>query len=268
MIPKSRQDAENALKACVAAGPDHFDLTACSLACALHENPDRDVGFAVDLLADITAITRDKQPRSLADFAAILFGHFGFVGSHADFDEPDNADLIEILRNRSGLPVGLGIVWRHAARAVQAPLFGMDTPGYFLMRYEAEDGPHYVDPFEGGARVFDDGLSQIARNAGLPALDARMLRAVSDRLIAVRLQTNLVVRARTMGDPAAWFRAAQRRAILAPDNRDVMLDFAQAAEANGQLQLALVWAAKAADTLQDVSGRSNPDVVRISRKLN
>jgi hypothetical protein len=34
---------------------DRFDLTACALACAIHENPDRDLSEALSVLDQLTA---------------------------------------------------------------------------------------------------------------------------------------------------------------------------------------------------------------------
>jgi hypothetical protein len=65
-------------------------------------------------------------------------------------------------------------------------------------------------------------------------------------VMAVRLQTNLLARARDRGDHEAGFRASFRRAILAPRNYQVALDFSQAAQAIGQLKTALEWSAIAA----------------------
>jgi regulator of sirC expression with transglutaminase-like and TPR domain len=246
MIPKTRDDAEIAIKVCVGAEGDRFDLTACALACAIHENPDRGVGEALDTLGLITKLAQDRKPATPFNFGELLFGEFGFSGARGDYDDPANSDLIDILTSRSGLPIGLGHVWRHAARVIGAPLHGTDTPGHFIMRLETETGPVFMDPFEGGAIVDDGGLALIAQRAGLEAMTERMLRPVSDRVMAVRLQTNLVARARARGDIDAWVRAACRRAILAPGNFQVALDYSQACEAAGYLKKALEWSQLAA----------------------
>ena len=241
MIPKTREDAEIAIKVCAQAHGDRFDLTACALACAIHDNPDRPVSEALDVLSLITDLTKRRAPETSQEFAELMFGELGFSGAQGDYDAPENCDFIQILLSRSGLPVGLGHVWRHAARVIDAPLHGTDTPGHFIMRLESEFGPIFLDPFEGGALVDDDGLGEIAQRAGLETISERMLRPVSDRVMAVRLQTNLVSRARASGDVDAWVRAAYRRALLAPGNYQVALDYSQAAEAAGQLKTALEW---------------------------
>jgi regulator of sirC expression with transglutaminase-like and TPR domain len=241
MIPKTREDAAIALKVCASASGDRFDLTACAMACAIHENPDRDTHAALETLAELTALSQKRAVQTAEDFAQLLYADLGFSGCTSDYDAPMQADFIDILTRREGIPVGLGHIWRHAARASGAPLHGTDTPGHFILRLETENGPAFIDPFEGGAIVDEAGQADIARRAGLSSLSPRMLSPVSDRVMAVRLQTNLVARARARGDAEAWYRAAFRRATLAPQNYQVALDFSEAAQAAGFMKTALEW---------------------------
>jgi regulator of sirC expression with transglutaminase-like and TPR domain len=271
MIPKTQEDAIGALKACAAAPSDRFDLTAFAIAAALHENPERETGPALATLEHISALALKHQPKTANAFAGLLFGELGFTGGRGDYDEPANADIIDILQTRSGLPIGLGHIWRHVARIVNAPLHGTDTPGHFIMRLETDQEPIFLDPFEGGAILDQDGLDAIAQRASLRQLSARMLHPVSDRVMAVRLQTNLLSRARAKGDIEAWFRAAFRRLILAPENYQIAIEYATAAEAAGHLKSALEWANKAslmAGAPQDPSANHTAQIQNIARKLN
>jgi regulator of sirC expression with transglutaminase-like and TPR domain len=268
MIPKTRDDAAIALKVCASAHSERFDLTACAIACAIHENPDRDTHGALEALAEITSLAKKKLPRSAEAFAQLLFADLGYTGCVSDYDAPEQADFVEILANRTGIPVGLGHVWRHAARAIDAPLFGTDTPGHFIMRLETNQKPVFIDPLEVGAILDDVGLNEIARQAGLETLMPRMLSPVSDRIMAVRLQTNLVARARARGDGEAWYRAAFRRATLAPKNYQVALDFSEAAQAAGYMKTALEWAQIAAQLPGAPSGGAASSIQQRAQTLN
>lgn len=241
MIPKNRDDALMAIKSCAQAHGDRFDLTACALACAIHENPNRDVRNALDILSEMTSKATHTKPASPEAFARFMFADLGFGGHQGDYDDPANADLIDILETKKGLPIGLGHIWRHVARVIGIPLHGTDTPGHFIMRFETQSEPVFLDPFEGGAIVDTVELAAIAQRAGLERLNDAMVRPVSDRVMAVRLQTNLVARSRERGDVEAWVRAAHRRAVLAPENFNVALDYSQAAEAAGLMKIALHW---------------------------
>jgi regulator of sirC expression with transglutaminase-like and TPR domain len=267
MIPRTLLDAESALKVCANMPLDRFDLTACALACAIHENPDRDLSEALGVLDQLTALAQQRKPQSALALSQLIFGEMGFAGSTKDFDDPGNADLIRILEARAGLPVGLGVIWRHVARLSNTPLYGVDSPGHFLLRLEASDGPIFIDPLAGGAIVDEVGLSEIANRVGIKALSDAMLAPVSDRVMAVRLQTNLASRARASGQTEGWMRAAFRRALLAPDNYQVALDYSQAAEAAGQIHIALEWAQRASQ-LQGYTQADRDRTQTLRQKLN
>jgi regulator of sirC expression with transglutaminase-like and TPR domain len=106
MIPKTREDAAIALKVCAQAGQDRFDLTACAIACAIHEDPNRDTYQALDVLAELTKAVQKRAPTTALAFGQLLFGDFGFSGCESDYEAPQNADFIDILIHRKGLPVG------------------------------------------------------------------------------------------------------------------------------------------------------------------
>ncbi len=267
MIPKTRLDAQSAIKVCANMPVDRFDLTACALACAIHENPDRDVCEALSVLDQLTTLAQQRKPQTALALSHVIFGEMGFAGSTTEFDDPGNADLISILSTRAGLPVGLGVIWRHVARISGAALHGVDSPGHFLLRLEAADGPIFIDPLAGGAIVDEVGLSEIANRVGIKALSEAMLAPVSDRMMAIRLQTNLAARARASGQIEAWLRAACRRALLAPDNYQVALDYSQAAEAAGQIHIALEWAQRASQ-LQGYTQADRDRTQILRQKLN
>ncbi|NJR20188.1 MAG: hypothetical protein HC777_00930 [Hyphomonadaceae bacterium] len=134
MIPKNRDDAHVAMKACSAAPGERFDLTAFAIAAAIHENPDRNVTNALSTLERVTERALTRRPTDAQGFSTLMYADLGFTGGRGDYDNPANADLLSILQTRTGLPIGLGHVWRHAARAIDAPLHGTDTPGHFIMR--------------------------------------------------------------------------------------------------------------------------------------
>ncbi|MFY7924764.1 MAG: hypothetical protein ACOVN5_03075, partial [Aquidulcibacter sp.] len=66
---------------------DRFDLTACALACAIHENPDRDLSEALSVLDQLTALAQQRKPQSALALSQLIFGEMGFAGSTKDFDD-------------------------------------------------------------------------------------------------------------------------------------------------------------------------------------
>jgi hypothetical protein len=72
MIPTTRDDATIALKSCAQAQGDRFDGTAFAIAAAIHENPDRDVSQALDVLTHLTQQTKQSAPEDAEGFARLL----------------------------------------------------------------------------------------------------------------------------------------------------------------------------------------------------
>ena len=50
------------------------------------------------------------------------------------YDDPQNADLMAVIDRRRGLPVALGILYIHAARAAGLEASGLNTPDHFLLQ--------------------------------------------------------------------------------------------------------------------------------------
>lgn len=238
MLPANRADAEAVLRAMGQCDPLAMDLTAAALACSIHEHPDAPSAEALDVLEQLIAAARASQPQTVEALAQLLFGRFGFEGDGETYDDPANADLRAVLVRRKGLPVALGVVWRHVARALGLPLAGTNMPGHFVMRMEAADGPVLVDVFQGGAILDHAALQTMAHQAGEAGLTPRMIEPVPDVLLAIRLQTNLAARARVAGELEAWERAAWRRALLLPSDTGIQLEHAEAAAACGLLSRA------------------------------
>src|SRR5947208_16527746 len=106
----------------------------------------RDVGRHAGAAGDLTA-------RAQALNEIILLKH-GYSGDELTYDDLQNANLMRVVDRRKGLPVALGILYLHAARAQGWDAVGLGFPGHFLIRLG--EGPErlIVDPFHGG-RVCD-----------------------------------------------------------------------------------------------------------------
>ena len=67
----------------------------------------------------------DAPPRALA---RTFCERFDYRGDSETYDDTQNADLIRVIRRRRGLPVALGILYLHAARAQGWPAVGLNFP--------------------------------------------------------------------------------------------------------------------------------------------
>src|SRR5437870_5440866 len=91
----------------------------------------------------------DLAARARALNEIILLKH-GYSGDELTYDDLQNANLMRVVDRRKGLPVALGILYLHAARAQGWNSVGLAFPGHFLIRLA--NGPErlILDPFHGG----------------------------------------------------------------------------------------------------------------------
>lgn len=241
----TREEAEQALNQAGAAPDDGFPLFEAALACALHEEPDRDPAPARALVDEAAhrLAARLKRESPEEAIAETLAGDLRLAGDLLTYDSLENADMICVCARRKGLPVALGLLYLEAARRCGLPVYGVDFPGHFLLRIETNEGPMALDPYAQGRVVLPSELSRRALLTGLtPDVAANLetlMAPVRDRAVLIRLQNNIFARASQTRDYARAERSALRRALLDPADHHPWLDVAAAREGQGALAGAL-----------------------------
>jgi regulator of sirC expression with transglutaminase-like and TPR domain len=73
----------------------------------------------------------------------------GLVGDTRTYHDPRNSFLPDIGRRRQGLPIGLAVMWLHAAKRLGVDAFGVGMPGHFLIGFQhpVTATTHYIDCF-------------------------------------------------------------------------------------------------------------------------
>jgi regulator of sirC expression with transglutaminase-like and TPR domain len=212
-----------------APGADH-------LAASAHLS---DLARAAAGLAQATGM--DDPAGQAAGLAALLGGEFGYQGDSETYDDLANANLIRVTERRRGLPVALGIIWLHAARAAGWEAYGVDFPGHFLVALQSGGNQVVVDVFAGGARMDRSRLRSLAQSFEGPQaeLRAEMLRPMSTRAVLLRLQNNIKLRRLRAGDMQAALATNTDMLRIAPDEaalwRDSALLHAKADEVSAAL---------------------------------
>ena len=247
----SREDAEQELSRAGKAADEDFPFFEAALACALHDEPDRDPSQARDLMKEAVSrlavrLERESPEEAIAETMA---GDLHLAGDLLAYDDLENADLISVCARRKGLPVALGLLYLEVARRCDLPVYGVDFPGHFLLRIETDEGPMALDPYAEGRVVLPSELSRRALLTGLTPDVAgnleRLMEPVSDRSVLIRLQNNIFARASQAKDYARAERSALRRALLNPGDHHPWLDVAAAREGQGALAGALQALARA-----------------------
>jgi regulator of sirC expression with transglutaminase-like and TPR domain len=135
-------------------------------------------------------VTAETRGLALAEF---LFQSLGLRGNRADYYDPRNSYLNEVLGRRLGIPISLSAVYLEVGRQLGLPVAGVGLPGHFIVAVDAPAGPLYLDPFNGGVRLTLEDCAQRVRSASgySGAFDPRWLNFTPPREIVARMLNNL-----------------------------------------------------------------------------
>lgn len=132
---------------------------------------------------------------ALSDY---LFREQRFAGNVAQYEDPRNSFLNEVLERRTGIPITLAVVYMEVARRAGLAVEGVNFPGHFLVRCRAIDRRSQddliIDAFHGGALLSEDGCLKLLRShAGEHAVwnDAHLRARATKPQILVRMLVNL-----------------------------------------------------------------------------
>src|SRR6185503_5716028 len=124
-----------------------------------------------------------------------LFDELGFAGNAADYYDPRNSYLNEVLDRRLGIPITLSLLTIEVGRRVGLALHGVSFPGHFLVKCSVRDGVVVLDPYARGTSLSLDDLQlrlkTLRGETPPPDMVQHMLAAAGRKDILVRLLRNL-----------------------------------------------------------------------------
>jgi len=192
----------------------------------------RDVYGSLDVdavLARFDELARPLKGRGLdsaparvqaEQLAQHVYDACGFSGNEADYYDPRNSLISDVLDRRLGIPITLAIVYGEIARRVGVRACGVAFPGHFLVRIDADaEAPLLIDPFFGGRVLDDEALATLyTRVSGRTvAPPPSLLEPASPRAVLVRMLVNLRSIYLSRGDLARAMLAIDRILCLTPD---------------------------------------------------
>ena len=220
-------DARAALEAIGQLPDSELDLADAALQLARVDRPDADWKAARTHLSELARAAAvlagerpDGDPSMRADaLAGLLAGRYGYAGDVKDYDSPDNANLIAVMERRRGLPVALGILWLHCARAAGWEAHGLDFPGHFLIALTGGGSQLVLDVFDGGLPLDSRALRGLVKRIEGPKAELRpgLLQPVGSRAVLLRLQQNIKQRRLAAGDIAGGLLCLEDMLRIAPD---------------------------------------------------
>jgi len=232
----------------IGAGEDAaIDLADTALLLASLDRPEVEIEPYRDHLASLSAETAAKVTASpgvamqVSLLRKVLVQGHGYHGDKETYEDVRNANLIDVIDRRKGLPVALGILYIHAARAYGSNIVGLNFPTHFLVRIEARGQRAIVDPFhDGKLMVAQDLRKRLKTFVGPDAeIGPAHYTAVGDRDILVRLQNNIKLRALRDKDLPRALEVLETMTSLAPQRTELWWETAVLHHRLGNLKTAI-----------------------------
>ena len=208
-----------------------IDVGNAALQLARVEAPDADWQLAARHLSHLAhaavkraaAMDKEDLPARATALAEMLAGEFGYAGDLETYDDLANANLIRVTERRRGLPVALGVIWLHTARAAGWGSHGVDFPAHFLVALEGHKTQVVLDVFNGGQLMSARELRALLKRVEGEKAELRpgLLQPMSTRRVLLRLQNNIVTRRLDVGDLRGGLRCTEDMLLIAPDQAEL-----------------------------------------------
>lgn len=139
-----------------------------------------------------------------------LFNEKGFSGNSENYFDPDNSYIGKVLEKKTGIPVTLSVVYLLIANRLNIPVFGINLPGHFILKYIKETKEYFIDPYNNGIIISMKEASEFIKNAGMtneefknipylhPATDKEIILRVIRNLIEVYKKENNIIKSQQL----------------------------------------------------------------------
>jgi regulator of sirC expression with transglutaminase-like and TPR domain len=223
----TREEAEALLARIGAATDGEIDIAEGALALAALDRPQVPLARYREHLRELSEEVRAQASASgagqgsaqSAALARAVFERMGYEGDRLTYDDLQNANLMRVIDRRKGLPVALGILMIHAARAQGWTMVGLGFPAHFLVRLDAGSERLILDPFGRGEVIDTARLRDLLKEAVGEGAELKPghYEPVSDRAVLLRLQNNIKTRLLRDGKLEAAAGVVMRMLRFAPD---------------------------------------------------
>ena len=234
-IPQRR--ARLAFEALIAGEDAAIDLGQAALLIASEEYPELDATrylaqldalalqvrgvLGVPEIGDLTQYAQVQDPFAVIDaMNQVLFVREHFRGSSkADYNNPRNSFLNDVLERRIGIPITLSLIYMEVGRRLGVQIDGIGMPFHFIVGYRLPEGRIYIDAYEKGRILTERDCRERMERVfkGKVHFNRHWLDAVSHKQLLVRMLDNLKYIYLYRGDDERALAVCDRLVLLAPN---------------------------------------------------
>lgn len=204
-----------------------LSLAEGALLIAAEEYPALDIDAYLGRIEDLAATLKRRLRSDIGTTEALLalnryvYEELGFSGNSADYYDPRNSYLNDVIERRLGIPITLAVVYIEIGRHIGLALQGISFPSHFLVKCTLRDGTVVLDPFAGGVSLSLDDLEErlkpVAKGVPLDAtVVASLLTPATPTDIFARMLRNLRAIHTSRGDRMKALAASNRLLSIAP----------------------------------------------------
>ena len=224
----------------VAQPEEDWDLFELSLQICRVVDPQLDVDTYRRILLEITSLVESElRPENntydtINTLNAVLFDSLGFGGNKDDYYNVENSYMHFVLEKRKGIPISLSVLYQKIASGIGLKLLPVAMPGHFLLKFSMPSRELFIDPFNRGEILLEDGCQKLLEQVYQEVIEFKMefLGAVSNRDVVLRMLVNLKHIYRQQDQAKLLLEILERRVPLLSDPLPEILE-------RGLLQLSL-----------------------------
>ncbi|MCS6985171.1 MAG: transglutaminase-like domain-containing protein [Leptospiraceae bacterium] len=134
-----------------------------------------------------------------------LFETMGLIGEENCFYETASHCVQSFLEqeNLRGIPISLSAIYLILARRLGLPIYGVNMPRHFLIKWETNQLELFLDPFHGGRIIPKDAIIYLLKTNQYP-LQSQFFSACNSATIIRRMLSNLSTVFQKIGWTERW----------------------------------------------------------------
>lgn len=231
-------DAEDIIDGLREKDDEHIHLAESALALANLTIPDRSAERYVQHLNKmsqevgerysdlIESGSADDGATKLAAIKHILYDKYGYDGDRDHYDHLQNANLMQVIDRRKGMPIALSILCIHVGRVNGWSVKALNFPAHVVCRIEDQGEIHLFDPFNQCKLLDAANLRSYLKTLVSPnaELSSAHYNIATNRQLLIRLQNNIKLRQIEAEDYDSAIATIETMRKVAPDEYGLLFD--------------------------------------------